>query len=57
VATLRDPNDHVGPALIELFDVQLYLIGPQSMQLRGFERLSIGHQSQYVLQGWVVVMN
>jgi hypothetical protein len=37
--------------------VQLYLIGPQSMQLRGFERHSIGHQSQYVLQGWVVVMN
>jgi len=27
------------------------------MQLRGFERISIGHQSQYVLQGWVVVMN
>jgi len=56
VARLRDPNDHVGPALIELFDVQLYLIGPQSMQLRGFERLTVGHQAQYVLQGWVVVM-
>ena len=57
VATLRDPNDHVGPALLELFDVQLYLIGPQSMQLRGFERLSVGHQAQYVFQGWVVLMN
>jgi hypothetical protein len=27
------------------------------MQLRGFERLTLGHQAQYVLQGWVVVMN
>jgi hypothetical protein len=26
------------------------------MQLRGFERLTVGHQAQYVLQGWVVVM-
>ena len=54
VATLRDPNNHISEPFIELFDVCLYLIGPQGLHLRGLERLSVEGRSQFVVQGWVV---
>lgn len=54
VASLRDPNDQVGESLIELFDARLYLIGPQGLQLRGFERIRLEAGSQFVAQGWVL---
>jgi hypothetical protein len=54
VATLRDPNNHISEPFIELFDVALYLIGPQGLHLRGLERLSVEGRSQFVVQGWVV---
>ena len=54
VATLRDPNNHIAEPFIELFDVALYLIGPQGLHLRGLERLAVDGRSQFVVQGWVV---
>ena len=54
VATLRDPNNHIAVPILELFDVCLYLIGPQGLHLRGLERLSVEGRSQFVVQGWVV---
>jgi hypothetical protein len=54
VATLRDPNNHIVEPIIELFDVSLYLIGPQGLHLRGLERLALDGRSQFVMQGWVV---
>jgi len=57
VASLRDPNDHVGESLLELLDARLYLIGPQGLQLRGFERVSSHQASQFVLQGWVLTLH
>jgi len=56
VATLRDPNNHIAEPFIKLFDVALYLIGPQGLHLRGLERLSVEGRSQFVVQGWVVVV-
>ena len=56
VATLRDPNNHIAEPILELFDVCLYLIGPQGLHLRGLERLSVEGRSQFVVQGWVIVM-
>jgi hypothetical protein len=54
VATLRDPSNHIAEPIIELFDVTLYLIGPQGLHLRGLERLAFDGRSQFVVQGWVV---
>ena len=54
VATVRDPN--ISEPFIELFDVPLYLIGPQGLHLRGLERLAVDGRSQFVVQGWVVVV-
>ena len=54
VATLRDPNNHISEPFIELFDVALYLIGPEGLHLRGLERLSVEGRSQFVMQGWVI---
>ena len=54
VAKLRDPNNHIAEPIIELFDVCLYLIGPQGLHLRGLEGLSVEGRSQFVVQGWVV---
>ena len=54
VATLRDPNNHIAEPIIELFDVCLYLIGPQGLHLRGLERLALDGRSQFVMQGWVI---
>jgi hypothetical protein len=54
VAILRDPNNHIAESFIELFDVSLYLIGPQGLHLRGLERLTVDGRSQFVVQGWVV---
>ena len=54
VATLRDPNNHISEPFIELFDVALYLIGPQGLHLRGLERLAVDGRYQFVVQGWVV---
>ena len=51
----RHPNNHIAEPIIELFDVCLYLIGPQGLHLRGLERLALDGRSQFVLQGWVVV--
>ena len=48
------PNNHIADPIIELFDVCLYLIGPQGLHLKGLERLSVGGRSQFVVQGWVV---
>ncbi len=55
VATLRDPSNHIAVPILELFDVCLYLIGPQGLHLRGLERLAVDGRSQFVEQGWVVV--
>ena len=56
VATLRDPNNHISESLVELFDVALYLIGPQGLHLRGLERWDVDGRSQFVVQGWVVMV-
>ena len=56
VATLRDPNNHIAVPILELFDVSLHLIGPQGLHLRGLERLATEGHSQFVMQGWVVVV-
>ena len=56
VATLRDPNNHISEPLLELFDVALYLIGPQGLHLRGLERWDVDGRSQFVVQGWVVMV-
>ena len=56
VATLRDPNNHIAETILELFDVCLYLIGPHGLHLRGVERLAVDGRSQFVAQGWVVVV-
>jgi hypothetical protein len=56
VATLRDPNNHISEPFIELFDVSLYLIGPQGLHLRGLERLAVDGRYQFVVQGWVIVV-
>ncbi len=48
------PNNHISEPFIELFDVALYLIGPEGLHLRGLERLSVDGRSQFVVQGWVV---
>jgi len=45
VATLRDPNNHIAEPILELFDVALYLIGPQGLHLRGLERLAVDGRS------------
>jgi hypothetical protein len=57
VATLRDPNNHIAKPILELFDVALYLIGPHGLHLRGLERFAVDGRSQFVVQGWVVVLN
>jgi len=54
VATLGDPNSHISEPLMELFDVTLYLVGPQGLHLRGLERWDVEGRSQFVVQGWVV---
>ncbi|MBU6382092.1 MAG: hypothetical protein EB114_07365 [Betaproteobacteria bacterium] len=56
VASLRDPDNQVSQAIIELFDVRLYLIGPQGMHLRGFEALGDPKAPRFVVQGWVIVI-
>ena len=56
VAMLRDPSNHISEPILELFDVCLYLIGPQGLHLRGLERLAVDGRSQFVVQGWVVVV-
>ena len=56
VATLRDPNNHISKPLVKLFDVTLYLIGPQGLHLRGLEQWDLGGRSQFVVQGWVVMV-
>ena len=56
VATLRDPNNHISQPFFELFDVSLYLIGPQGLHLRGLERWDVDGRSQFVVQGWVVMV-
>ena len=50
------PNNHIVEPIIELFDVCLYLIGPQGLHLRGLERLSVEGRSQFVVRGWVAVV-
>ena len=50
------PSNYVTEPIIELFEVCLYLIGPQGLHLRGLERLAVDGRSQFVLQGWVVVV-
>lgn len=50
VATLL-PENVTAPALAELYEVRLFLIGPQGMHLRGLERQADG---RFVLQGWLV---
>jgi hypothetical protein len=50
----HNPNNHIAEPIIELFDVALYLIGPQGLHLRGLERLAVDGRSQFVVQGWVV---
>ena len=54
VATLGDPNSHISEPLMELFDVTLYLVGPQGLHLRGLERWDVEGRSQFVVQGLVV---
>jgi len=56
VATLRDPDSHIAEPILELFDVALYLIGPQGLHLRGLERFAVDGRSQFVVQGWVIVV-
>ena len=48
------PNNHISKPVIELFDVSLYLIGPQGLHLGSLERLAVDGRSQFVVQGWVV---
>lgn len=54
VASLRDPNDHVSAALLELLDVRLFSIFPHGIHLRGFEALGAAKAKRYVIQGWVI---
>jgi hypothetical protein len=50
------PNNHIAEPIIELFDVCLYLIGPQGLHLRGLERLALDGRFQFVVQGWVAMV-
>ena len=52
----RHPNNHIAEPILELFDVALYLIGSQGLHLRGLERLAVDVRSQFVVQGWVVMV-
>jgi hypothetical protein len=47
----HNPNNHIAKPILELFDVALYLIGPQGLHLRGLERLATDGRSQFVVQG------
>ena len=44
----RHPNNHIAEPILELFDVALYLIGPQGLHLRGLDRLAVSGRSQFV---------